>query len=153
MQLGPGEGPFGGCLLVVLGVAGLIEFGDDLGGGAAEPLKAGPVPFIDRIGQEVAEHLQMDLVVADGGKRQIQDRALVGEELIGVTDGPVPGTMPGVVHEPADQAFTSPDRTSRLQARPGSAYHRVLICRFCAESLLLDIMLIIGVMERAPGRA
>jgi len=37
---------------------------------------ADPVPFTDRIGQEVSEHLQMGLVDADGGKRQIQDRAL-----------------------------------------------------------------------------
>jgi len=57
-------------------VPGPVEFGDGLDGGAAEPLVADPVPFTDRIGQEVSEHLQMGLVDADGGKRQIQDRAL-----------------------------------------------------------------------------
>ncbi|MGO4859733.1 hypothetical protein [Arthrobacter sp. 2MCAF14] len=56
LQLGPGEGPLGGCLFVVLGLPGPVEFGDDLGGGAAGPLKADPVPLIGRIGQEVAEH-------------------------------------------------------------------------------------------------
>jgi hypothetical protein len=55
----------------------------------------------------------MGLVGADGRERQVQDRAFMGEELIGITDRPVPGKMPGVVGEPADQALTSPDRAGR----------------------------------------
>jgi len=87
------------------------------GGGAAEPLDADPVPLRGRIGQEVAEHLQMGLVGADGRERQLQDRAFMGEELIGITDRPVPRKVPGVIDEPADQAFTSPDRARREVAR------------------------------------
>lgn len=37
----------------------------------------------------------------------------MGEGLIGITDGPVPGKMLGVINEPADQALTSPDRAGR----------------------------------------
>jgi hypothetical protein len=71
-----------------------VEFGDDPGGGAAEPPDADPVPLIDRIGQELAEHPQMNLVGADGRERQIQDGAFMGEGLIRVPDRPVPGKMP-----------------------------------------------------------
>ena len=94
-------------------MAGAVELGDDLGRGVAECLDADAVPFIHRIGQEIAEHLQMCLVRPDGGKRQTHDRPLVGKEIISVTDGPVPRKMPRMIHEPADQTFTSTDRADR----------------------------------------
>lgn len=87
------------------------EFTDDLGGGAAEPLTADLVLLMDRISQEIAEQLQIRLVGADGGERQVQDGALMGEELIGITDGLVPRNKPGVIDKAADQSLMSQDRT------------------------------------------